>query len=84
MKRIVVIGGSVGAVVLLVTSMFPTVVGAQTTRSIEKSINSDIIVGEIFSKQKCILDYPPGWWLGVLWDFLLSLILWFSFNHPPS
>jgi len=74
MKKSILIG-SIFAAFLLVLAMIPMVVGEQTKTSIEKIINSDIIT-EVNEKTKnSILDYPPGWWLGVLRDILLSWFL---------
>ena len=88
-KKTWVIGGSVGAVVLLVLAMFPAIVSAHTTMSIGDIIDSEIIGGEKVNEQNNIFYklcdwWPNDYWLHVLWLFLLRLILWFSFNHPPS
>ena len=76
MKKKIVVGGSIGAVVLLILAMFPSVVGAQTTTLIGKIIDSEIVDGENIKKVKKLV--PPGWYLGVLFNLLISLIIWFS------
>jgi hypothetical protein len=77
-KRIWVVGGSIGAVALLVLAMFPTIVGAQTVKPNESQVN---IFQHIKNK---IADrlWIPGELLAILFDILISFILWISVNWP--
>jgi hypothetical protein len=84
-KKTWVIGGSVGAVFLLVLAMFPSVVGTHTMTTIGNIIYSEIINGEKVNEQNNVLYksyewWPPGYWLDVLWGLFLSFIYWFYTN----
>ena len=64
MKRLLVVGGSIGASVILVLAMFPTVVSAQTVKSNEMKTN---IVQQIKERIKDLV-WEPG-------DIILTLII---------
>ena len=68
MKRSFVVGGTIGAVVLLVLAMFPSVVSAQSSTSIAKD-NGEEDIKEI---QKLV---PPGWYPGWLIDIMIILLI---------
>jgi len=74
MKRSLIIGGSVGAVVLLVLAMFPSVVGAQKVKS------TDICFYSIFlneKKEKIGELHPLIWYPGKYIDILIWFVLVF-------
>jgi predicted alpha/beta-fold hydrolase len=85
-RRIWVVGGSIGAVVLLLLLSFQSVAASNVH---QQTINE---------KYNLIRDYVhtlsslnPKFDIFKIWDVLtyifhvfLSLILWFSFRHPPS
>ena len=77
MKRKLIVGGSVGAVVLLVLAMFPAVVSAQTDISVRNSIHSEFLDGIPINEEGKL---PPPRYLSILWDILISLFLWFFIN----
>ena len=79
MKKTTLIG-SILAVVLLVLAMVPNVNSAQTTTAIGKIHDTEIVDSKNVNTQKDVLYDPPGWWLRVLRDFLLSIFVWFYIN----
>ncbi|MCX6665038.1 MAG: hypothetical protein NT038_03100 [Euryarchaeota archaeon] len=84
-KRTWIVGGSVGAGILLVLMSFNSVVASnvniQSINKEKKTVESSKIFNNFY---KNIFGYPPGWFLGVLFAYLISWFLLFSFNHPPS
>ena len=86
MKKKIVVGGSIGAVFLLVLAMFPAVVSAQAIfsnkniKELKNIENKDIeVVKKLFS-----FIWYPGELIDNIILFLVSWFLWFSLNHPPS
>ena len=77
MNRKLVVGGSLGAVILLVLAMFPTVVGTQKKTSVSNSISSEFL-NEVSLNE--VGKLPPPRYLSILWDILISLFLWFFIN----
>ena len=65
MKRKLIVGGSIGAVVLLVLAMFPTVVGAQTT-----GVDQKIVQLQKTKNHLAEMDWGFGYFIKIL----LSLI----------
>ncbi|MCX6664997.1 MAG: hypothetical protein NT038_02895 [Euryarchaeota archaeon] len=93
MKRCLVVGGSIGAVVLLVLVMFPSVVSVQATKTTINDMVSDIqsknsLDERIQTVQHVIKsiaerDWTPGWFISGLLGFLLmfsTAIIWFLFT----
>jgi len=77
LNRKLVVGGSLGAVILLVLAMFPTVVGTQKKTSVSNSISSEFL-NEVSLNE--VGKLPPPRYLSILWDILISLFLWFFIN----
>ncbi|MFH1100835.1 MAG: hypothetical protein V1726_02205 [Methanobacteriota archaeon] len=74
MKKIVVVGGSIGAVIILLMMVFPTVGNAQT-------IKTNVISEIFFEKLKSLnLGDYPGYWLETLIFILIRLFVWFYAN----
>jgi len=86
MKRALIVGGSIGAVVLLVLMSFNSVVASNVHQQI--TTEKGILIHEHL--QKLVSSHPQFDifklldLLGVIFDIIISLILRFSFNHPPS
>ena len=76
MKRSLIVGGSVGAVVILVLTMFPSVVSSSVVkeRCIDQSIYSDFNQGELDELQKKLDQlWIPGSLIGLF--LILNIIL---------
>lgn len=72
MKKKLVVGGSVGAVVILILAAFPAVASAQT-------IKTNAINKIFFEKPKNMnLGDYPGYWLETLIFIFIRLFIWFS------
>ncbi|MCX6665210.1 MAG: hypothetical protein NT038_04015 [Euryarchaeota archaeon] len=72
-RKIWVIGGSIGAGVILILVAFTAIVNAQATKDVNRTTNN-------FLYKK--LDV--GSFLDILLSIILGLFYWWSITHPPS
>jgi len=82
-KRTWVIGGSVGAGVILVLASLIPIVNAQTTFSIksDSDFNGNNVIGELKFFHDTLVPGEGLWGLMmVIWDTLISWFLWFYVN----
>lgn len=78
MKRSLVIGGSVGSVIILMMISFSSVIASHA--NIQSINNEKETLGPMNNFRNNILDYPPGYFLRVLFQMFLSLFAWFFIN----
>ncbi len=80
MKRKMIVGG-IGAVVFLILASLQPVIAINTINADIQSINSEKNTFELLNNfSGNILDYPPGYYLRVLFQMFISLIVWFQMN----
>ena len=92
MKRMLIVGGSVGAVILLVLTMFPTIVCAQTLKVTQINVSSaDKMVDEKsksqiwnnFLEKRLYPEGPPGSIADLLFVIIMLIFtIIYSFFNP--
>jgi len=82
-RRIWLVGGSIGAGVILILMAFTSVVNAQTTASNKKTVTSNLIDSKNFKEKQKILSSilsEPGRLIQILFTYLEGFIIWFYVN----
>ncbi|MCX6665492.1 MAG: hypothetical protein NT038_05460 [Euryarchaeota archaeon] len=83
MKKIIIAGGCIFAILILILASIPVTANPQTTTTIKNIIESNLADGQNFLKNHKLS--PTGWLPGDLIDFLINLLIgfymWLVIHH---
>jgi len=88
MKKIIIAGGCLFAVLILLFASIPITAAVQTTTIKEKSIGYNFFVNlkNLLENKKSSMqpDGYPGELIGILINLIIAFFYWLSYIFPPS